>query len=135
MIRSVPMLSSFDFNSARTEEPSGSANPKGMLRLPVALHPPMPVLCLASPTSGDNSLPSLSFFCTHVVNESWGVARAVTAVVEYCEDTKIGLEVDLCHVFVVLEMVRTSEIRVTHIIVKTEETQTLRIVFVLVCAT
>ena len=35
----------------------------------------------------------------------------------------------------VLETIRTSTMRVIHIIVKTEETQKLRIVFVLFCAT
>ena len=97
MIRSVPMLSSFDINTARTEEPSGSANPKGMLRLPVALHPPMPVQCLSFANERRQLLSLALQYSTHVVNESWCAARAVTSVVEHCENTRISLEVDSCH--------------------------------------
>ena len=40
-----------------------------------------------------------------------------------------------CGMFFVLETVRTSAMRVIHITVKTEETQRLRIKFVLYCST
>ena len=57
------------------------------------------------------------------------------APIQRISSSLAGAELVPWCLFFVLETIRTSAMRVIHIIVKTEETQKLSIVFVLYCAT